>query len=247
MPKLRCLLVDDEPLALRLLAGYVERIPFLELVGTCRSAIEAMQVLQREQVDVLFLDVQMPDLTGVEFVRTIRPQAAVVFTTAYKQYAVEGFDLDAVDYLIKPIPFDRFLKAATKVQERLQPAAPPAPVLVAAPVPPAAPVEEYIFVKADYHTQRVTLRDIRYLEGLKDYVKIHLGAAKPLLTLNSLRAFEERLPATDFVRVHRSYIVALNWIDSIRKNRIYMGEVVIPIGDAYAESFHQLIEQRNMH
>jgi DNA-binding LytR/AlgR family response regulator len=240
---LRCLLVDDEPLALRLLAGYVERIPFLELVGTCRSALEAMAVLQREAVDVLFLDVQMPDLTGVEFVRTLRPHAAVVFTTAYKQYAVEGFDLDAVDYLIKPIPFDRFLKAATKVQERLAP--PPA-----APIPapaPAAPAEEYIFVKADYHTQRVTLRDIRYLEGLKDYVKIHTGAGKPLLTLNSLRAFEERLPATEFVRVHRSFIVALSWIDSIRKNRIYLGEAVIPIGDAYAEAFHQLIEQRNMH
>ncbi|RAK66658.1 LytR/AlgR family response regulator transcription factor [Hymenobacter edaphi] len=248
---LRCLLVDDEPLALRLLAGYVERIPFLELVGTCRSAIEAMQVLQREPVDVLFLDVQMPDLTGVEFVRTLRPNAAVVFTTAYKQYAVEGFDLDAVDYLIKPIPFDRFLKAATKVQERLQPAAAAAAAALPTPVPPtpapAAPAEEYIFVKADYHTQRVTLRDIRYLEGLKDYVKIHTGAGKPLLTLNSLRAFEERLPATEFVRVHRSYIVALSWIDSIRKNRIYMGEVVIPIGDAYAEAFHQLIEQRNMH
>jgi two-component system, LytTR family, response regulator len=244
---LRCLLVDDEPLALRLLAGYVERIPFLELVGTCRSAIEAMQVLQRESVDVLFLDVQMPDLTGVDFVRTLRPNAAVVFTTAYKQYAVEGFDLDAVDYLIKPIPFDRFLKAATKVQERLQPAAPPAAgAAPAAPAPAAA--EEFIFVKADYHTQRVTLRDIRYLEGLKDYVKIHTGAGKPLLTLNSLRAFEERLPATEFVRVHRSYIVALNWIDSIRKNRIYLaGDVVIPVGDAYAEAFHQLIEQRNMH
>ncbi|OON70518.1 LytR/AlgR family response regulator transcription factor [Hymenobacter sp. CRA2] len=242
---LRCLLVDDEPLALRLLAGYVERIPFLELVGTCRSALEAMEVLQREPVDVLFLDVQMPDLTGVDFVRTIRPNAAVVFTTAYKQYAVDGFDLDAVDYLIKPIPFDRFLKAATKVQERLQPL--PAPAPPPAPAPAPAPAEEYIFVKADYHTQRVTLRDIRYLEGLKDYVKIHTGAGKPLLTLNSLRAFEERLPATEFVRVHRSYIVALSWIDSIRKNRIYMGDVVIPIGDAYAEPFHQLIEQRNMH
>ncbi|GAB2949500.1 hypothetical protein GCM10027048_13230 [Hymenobacter coalescens] len=143
---LRCLLVDDEPLALRLLAGYVERIPFLQLVGTCRSALEAMQVLPREPVDVLFLDVQMPDLTGVEFVRTLRPNAAVIFTTAYKQYAVDGFDLDAVGYLIKPIPFDRFLKAATKAQERLWSAAPAAPVPLAAP--PAGPAEEYNFVKA---------------------------------------------------------------------------------------------------
>ncbi|MCR5886396.1 LytTR family DNA-binding domain-containing protein [Hymenobacter sp. J193] len=242
---LRCLLVDDEPLALRLLASYVERVPFMELVGTCRSALEALEVLQREPVDVLFLDVQMPDLTGVEFVRTLRPNALVVFTTAYEQYAVEGFDLDAVDYLVKPIAFDRFLKAAQKAQGRLAPTAEAAPPPAPAPVRPA---DDFIFVKADYHTQRINLRDIRYLEGLKDYVKIHLaGATKPLLTLNSLRAFEERLPSQEFVRVHRSFIVALGWIDSIRTNRIYLGEAVIPVGDAYTEAFHQRIEQRNMH
>jgi DNA-binding LytR/AlgR family response regulator len=245
---IRCLLVDDEPLALRLLTSYVERIPFLELVGTCRSALEALAVLQREQVDVMFLDVQMPDLTGVEFVRSLRPDALVIFTTAYEQYAVQGFDLDAVDYLVKPIAFDRFLKAAQRAQERLTQAAAPEPAAPTAPPAPApvAVAEDYIFVKADYHTQRVNLRDIRYLEGLKDYVKIHTGSGKPLLTLNSLKAFEERLPSHEFVRVHRSFIVALSWVDSIRKNRIYLGEAIIPIGDAYAESFHQLIEDRNM-
>lgn len=244
---LRCLLVDDEPLALRLLTSYVERVPFLELVGTCRSALEAMTVLQRETVDVLFLDIQMPDLTGVEFVRSMQPQALVIFTTAYEQFALEGFNLNAVDYLVKPIAFERFVKAAQKAQDRLthqqpEPAAAPTP----APAPNPTPPEDYIFVKADYHTQRLNLRDIRYLEGLKDYIKIYAGA-KPILTLNSLKAFEDRLPPQDFVRVHRSYIVALAHIDSIRKNRIYMGEAIIPIGESYAEAFFKLIEERNMH
>ncbi|MBC6992518.1 LytR/AlgR family response regulator transcription factor [Hymenobacter sp. BT491] len=238
---LRCLLVDDEPLALRLLASFVERVPFLTLAGTCRSALEALETLQRTPVDVIFLDIQMPDLTGVEFVRSLRPQALVIFTTAYEQYAVEGFNLDALDYLLKPFSFERFLKAVRKAQEQLAaPAAAPS-------APSVASIDDYIFVKADYHTQRVNLRDIRYLEGLKDYVKIHMGAPKPLLTLNSLKAFEERLPASEFVRVHRSFIVALSRIDSIRTNRIYLGDAVIPIGDVYTEAFHKLIEERNMH
>ncbi|AHJ97206.1 hypothetical protein Hsw_1611 [Hymenobacter swuensis DY53] len=237
--------MDDEPLALRLLTSYVERVPFLELVGTCRSALEAMTVLQREAVDVLFLDVQMPDLTGVEFVRSMQPQALVIFTTAYEAYALEGFNLNAVDYLVKPIAFERFVQAAQKAQDRLAPR-PPEPAPVPVLPPPASPTDDYIFVKADYHTQRLNLRDIRYLEGLKDYIKIYAGA-KPILTLNSLKAFEDRLPSPDFVRVHRSYIVALAHVDSIRKNRIYMGPDIIPIGESYAEAFFKLIEGRNMH
>lgn len=243
---LRCLLVDDEPLALRLLTTYVERVPFLELVGTCRNALDALALLQREPVDVLFLDIQMPDLTGIEFVRSMQPQALIIFTTAYEHYALEGFNLNAVDYLVKPIAFERFVQAAQKAQDRLAPR-PPAAVAAPAPPAPAGPAEDYLFVKADYHTQRLNLRDIRYLEGLKDYIKIYVGPNKPLLTLNSLRAFEERLPSPDFVRIHRSYIVALAHIDSIRKNRIYMGEDIIPIGESYAEAFFKLIEERNMH
>ena len=234
---LRCLLVDDEPLALRLLASFVARVPFLTLAGTCRSALEALETLQREPVDVIFLDIQMPDLTGVEFVRSLRPEALIIFTTAYESFAVEGFALNAVDYLLKPIAFDRFLQAAQRAQDRVAARSEPA-------VP--APVDDYLFIKADYHSQRVSLRDIRYLEGLKDYVKVFTSAPRPLLTLNSLKAFEERLPAADFVRVHRSYIVALGHIDSIRKNRIYLGEAVIPVGEAFVESLNRAIEGRNM-
>ncbi|TDN37196.1 response regulator transcription factor [Hymenobacter sp. UV11] len=236
---LRCLLVDDEPLALRLLASFVARVPGLVLAGTCRSALEAREALRREPVDVIFLDIQMPDLTGVEFVRSVRPEALVVFTTAYEAFAVEGFDLNALDYLLKPFAFDRFLQAVHKAQDRLAARAAPAPAVL-------APPDDYLFVKADYHAQRVSLRDIRYLEGLKDYVKIYTLAPRPLLTLNSLKAFEERLPAADFVRVHRSYIVALGHIDSIRKNRIYLGEVVVPIGESYAKAFELAIADRNM-
>ncbi|WP_210517150.1 LytR/AlgR family response regulator transcription factor [Hymenobacter terricola] len=238
---LRCLLVDDEPLALRLLASFVARVPFLTLAGTCRSALEALDALRREPVDVIFLDIQMPDLTGVEFVRSVRPEALVIFTTAYEAFAIEGFALNALDYLLKPIAFDRFLQAVQRAQNRLAP-----PTETAPPAAPA-PADDYLFIKADYHSQRVGLREIRYLEGLKDYVKVFTAAPRPLLTLNSLKAFEERLPATDFVRVHRSYIVALGHIDSIRKNRIYLGDVVIPVGEAYLESFNRAIETRNMH
>lgn len=244
---LRCLLVDDEPLALRLLADFVSRVPFLTLVGTARSALDALSILQAEPVDLLFLDIQMPDLTGTEFVRSLRPEAMVIFTTAYQQYAVESYELAAVDYLVKPIPFERFLRAAHRAQEQhsaTQAAALPASLQPATPTPAAA--DDYLFVKVDYHTLRLDLADIRYLEGLKDYVKIHAAANRPLLTLNSLRAFEERLPATEFVRVHRSYIVALRHIDSIRSNRIYLGETIIPIGDAYTDNLQRAIKDRNM-
>jgi two-component system LytT family response regulator len=241
---LRCLLVDDEPLALRLLADFVSRVPFLTLVGTARSALDALSILQAEPVDLLFLDIQMPDLTGTEFVRSLRPEAMVIFTTAYQQYAVESYELAAVDYLVKPIPFERFLRAAHRAQELHHATHTAPPVLPTAPTPP--PVDDYLFVKVDYHTLRLDLADIRYLEGLKDYVKIHAAANRPLLTLNSLRAFEERLPATEFVRVHRSYIVALRHIDSIRSNRIYLGETIIPIGDAYTENLQRAIKDRNM-
>lgn len=236
MTPLRCLLVDDEPLALRLLASFVARVPVLALAGTCRNAQEALDALAREPVDVLFLDIQMPGLTGVELVRLARPEALVVFTTAYESFAVEGFALDALDYLVKPIAFDRFLQAVQKAQARR-----------AAPAAEAgAPAGDFLFVKVDAHTQRVPLADIRYLEGLRDYVRLHVGAPRPLLTLNSLRAFEERLPAADFVRVHKSFVVALNHIDSFHKGRLYVGEAVIPVGEAYAKAFQVAIAGRQM-
>ena len=237
MTPLRCLLVDDEPLALRLLASFVARVPVLALVGTCRNAQEALDVLAREPVDVLFLDIQMPGLTGVELVRLVRPEALVVFTTAYETFAVEGFALDALDYLVKPIAFDRFLQAVQRAQTRR--AAP-----AAAGVSTSA--TDFLFVKVDAHTQRVPLRDIRYLEALRDYVRLHVGAPRPLLTLNSLRAFEERLPAADFVRVHKSFIVALPHITSFHKGRLYLGDAIVPVGEAYAKAFQAAIAGRQM-
>jgi len=237
MTLLRCLLVDDEPLALRLLASFVARVPVLALVGTCRNAQEALDVLAREPVDVLFLDIQMPGLTGVELVRLVRPEALVVFTTAYETFAVEGFALNALDYLVKPIAFDRFLQAVQRAQARRA-----APAAAGASTSAA----DFLFVKVDAHTQRVPLRDIRYLEALRDYVRLHVGAPRPLLTLNSLRAFEERLPAADFVRVHKSFIVALSHITSFHKGRLYLGDAVVPVGEAYAKAFQAAIAGRQM-
>ena len=236
MTLLRCLLVDDEPLALRLLASFVARVPVLALVGTCRNAQEALDVLAREPVDVLFLDIQMPGLTGVELVRLVRPEALVVFTTAYETFAVEGFALGALDYLVKPIAFDRFLQAVQRAQARR--AAPAAGASISA--------TDFLFVKVDAHTQRVPLRDIRYLEALRDYVRLHVGAPRPLLTLNSLRAFEERLPTADFVRVHKSFIVALSHITSFHKGHLYLGDAVVPVGEAYAKAFQAAIAGRQM-
>ena len=237
MTLLRCLLVDDEPLALRLLASFVARVPVLALMGTCRNAQEALDVLAREPVDVLFLDIQMPGLTGVELVRLVRPEALVVFTTAYETFAVEGFALNALDYLVKPIAFDRFLQAVQRAQARRA-----APAAAGASTSAA----DFLFVKVDAHTQRVPLRDIRYLEALRDYVRLHVGAPRPLLTLNSLRAFEERLPAADFVRVHKSFIVALSHITSFHKGRLYLGDAVVPVGEAYAKAFQAAIAGRQM-
>ena len=237
MTPLRCLLVDDEPLALRLLASFVARVPVLALVGTCRNAQEALDVLAREPVDVLFLDIQMPGLTGVELVRLVRPAALVVFTTAYETFAVEGFALNALDYLVKPIAFDRFLQAVQRAQARR--AAPAATGV-------STSAADFLFVKVDAHSQRVPLRDIRYLEALRDYVRLHVGAPRPLLTLNSLRAFEERLPAADFVRVHKSFIVALSHITSFHKGRLYLGDAVVPVGEAYAKAFQAAIAGRQM-
>ncbi|WP_226163186.1 LytR/AlgR family response regulator transcription factor [Hymenobacter terricola] len=234
---LRCLLVDDEQLALRLLTEFVGRLPFLTLVGTARTALDALAILQAEPVDLLFLDIQMPKLTGTDFVRSLRPEALVIFTTAYQQYAAESYDLAAVDYLVKPFAFERFMRAAHRAQEQHA-----ARQNRAAPAAPAD--EDYLFVKADYHTLRLNIRDILYLEGLKDYLKIHLRTGKPVVTLGSLRAYEERLAARGFVRVHRSYLVALRHIDSIRTNRIYLGAAIIPVGDTYAAAFAQAISDR---
>ncbi|GAA4298920.1 LytTR family DNA-binding domain-containing protein [Nibribacter koreensis] len=244
--ELTCLAVDDEPLALDLMRSYIGKVPYLRLVQTCSSALEAMAVLQSQRVDLLFLDNEMPDLTGVQLMQALAPQKpAVIFTTAYPQYALDGFSLDAVDYLLKPIPFDRFLKAVNKVQERTQLLANRHVPVQTSPSPPPSDSEEFIFVKADYKTIRVNLKDILLIEGLKDYVILHTPNKK-IITLLSMGKIMEKLPAQDFARVHRSYIVSLAHIESIERSRIKIKEQEIPIGDSYREEFMRWVDSKNL-
>ncbi len=233
---LRCIAVDDEPLALEVLESYIRKVPSLRLVGLCGGALEAICVLSPGAVDLVFLDVDMPDLTGTQLLRTLKHPPLVVFTTAYPDYALEGFELDAVDYLLKPIPFDRFLRAVNKAQERLHPPAAPAAV-----APPPASEPNFIFVKTEYKTLRVDLDDILYVEGLKDYVLIHTRQKK-IITLLSLNKMVEKLPPTHFLRVHRSFIVAVNKMDSIERNRIRIGDAEIPVGDLYRDGLGRWVK-----
>ncbi|GGK69399.1 LytR/AlgR family response regulator transcription factor [Rufibacter glacialis] len=241
--QLTCLAIDDEPLALDLMRSYISKIPFLKLVQTCSSALEALPLLQQQPIDLLFLDIEMPEITGVQFAQSLSHRPAIIFTTAYPQYALDGFTLDAVDYLLKPIPFDRFFKAVNKVYERTQ----RQPVLPASFLPPTTPPdnEDFIFVKADYKTLRVNLRDILFIEGLKDYVIIHTLTRK-IITLLSMNKIMEKLPEQEFTRVHKSYIVALSHIESIEKGRIKIKDQEVPIGDSYRDHFMRGVESKNI-
>src|SRR6201990_2679082 len=214
---IRCLVVDDEPLALHILEDYISKMPFLELVKVTTNPIEALQIVQAGGIDLVFLDVQMPELTGIQFLKISNGKAKVILTTAYSQYALEGYELDVVDYLLKPIAFDRFFKAAQQAQGILQTAVKPT---VAEPAPVATPQQDFsndfIFVKSEYKIQKVYLNQILYIEGLKDYISIFTDTER-IITLQNMKKMEETLPENHFVRVHKSYIVALSKIDSIER------------------------------
>ncbi|MEI6683819.1 MAG: LytTR family DNA-binding domain-containing protein [Bacteroidota bacterium] len=234
---IRCIAVDDEMLALDLIEDNIKKVPFLELVKTCRSAMEALEVMRNEQVDLLFLDIQMPDISGIQMLKSLHNKPLVIFTTAYSTYAKDGFDLDVVDYLLKPYSFERFLKAVNKVSEYkdLQDRA-----LSNQPSREAVTSPNFLFVKADYKLYKINLGDILYIEGLKDYVKIYVSE-KPIVTQMSMKTLEEKLPAHDFIRVHRSFIVAFNKIDFIQKHMLTIGKKEIPISEHYRDQLFNLI------
>ena len=234
---MNCLLIDDEPLALQLLEQYVAQVPFLTLCGKCSSAADALAIMQTVEIDLLFVDVQMPDVTGIQFVKGLAKKPFVVFTTAYQEHALESYEIDAIDYLVKPFPFERFLKAAGKAQEQYQLRRKTTDALTVAEA-------DVLFVKSEYQVLRIDIPAILYVEGLKDYIKIYTGP-KPILTLQSLRAIEERLPAY-FMRVHKSFIVNLKKVDVIQRNEIMIGQREIPIGNTFREAFMQYIEKRNL-
>ena len=227
---LKCAIVDDEPLALNLLESYINKTPFLELTGKYSSAVQAMSDLPDKRVDLLFLDIQMPELNGLEFSRMVDTHTRIVFTTAFDQYAIDGYRVNALDYLLKPIPYADFLQAANKAVKWFELLQQPQEEI------------ESIFVKSDYKLIQVELKNILYIEGLKDYIKIYEeNSPKPILSLMSMKSIEELLPASRFIRVHRSYIVQKDKIRIIDRGRIVFGKNYIPVSDSYKQIFQDFL------
>lgn len=236
---LNCAIIDDEPLALDLLESYVRKTPFLQLTGKYSSAVQAMQQLPAHPADLLFLDIQMPELSGLEFSRMIAPQTRIVFTTAFQQYALDGYKVNALDYLLKPISYADFLQAANKALQWFELVA----AQTQAQTPPPAPARDCIIVKSEYKLVQIELKRILYVEGLKDYIKIYEeGESKPVLSLMSMKAMEEMLPADRFMRVHRSYIVQKEKIRVIDRGRIVFGKTYIPVSDSYKTVFQEYVD-----
>ena len=234
---IRCLAIDDEPLALQQIAAYIKKVPFLELSAQCQSALEAHKFLTEDTVDAIFCDINMPDLNGMDFVKTLTAPPLIVFTTAYSEYAIEGFKVNAVDYLLKPFGMQDFMRAANRLKERLE-----ATATSAAPAPQE---DNTLFLKTDYRILKVSIPDIRYVEAMSEYLKIWLeGEPKPIITLLSMKKIEERLPQ-NFMRIHRSYIVNLDKIQEVNKNRVIMdSDTYLPIGDLYKESFQSYLDSK---
>ena len=241
---IRCLAIDDEPLALQQIVAYIGKVPFLELAAQCQSALEARQFLEQDTVDAIFCDINMPDLNGMDFIKSLTVPPLVVFTTAYSEYAVEGFRVNAVDYLLKPFGLQDFQRAANRLKERLTPSPiSPHPSDIS---PQTSPLkDDTIFLKTEYRIVKVSISDIRYVEAMSEYLKVYLqGEAKPIVTLLSMKKMEERLPE-NFMRIHRSYIVNLNMIQEVNKNRIIMdADTYLPIGDMYKDTFQQYLDTK---
>lgn len=235
---IQCLIVDDEPIALDILENYVRKTPFLELKGKCNGVIEALQQMQDQSIDLLFLDIQMPDVNGIEFSRTLNDKVKVIFTTAFEQYALEGFKVNALDYLLKPFNYQEFLKAAMKAKTWFD-------MVENKSSASTAVTKDSILVNSEYKLVKIDLKDILYFEGLKDYVKIFTrGAARPVMSLMSLKSLEEQLPAERFMRVHRSYIVNLDKINTIERSAIQIETASIPIADKYKEVFNDFLSKK---
>ena len=237
--KLRCIIVEDEPLARNLLTDYIKKISYLELIEACSNPLQALEVLRTKTVDLMFLDIQMPEITGITLLKTLQKRPLVILTTAYSEYALESYDLDVVDYLLKPITFDRFLKAVDRASQRLSPQAADAE-------PPAAEAgDSFVFIKDGTKLVKVNYEDILFVEGLKDYVTIVTRTQK-IVSLQRLKALETQLPADKFIRIHHSYIIALKAVDTIHKGEVQIGTHLIPISDSYRKAFRDFVERHQM-
>jgi two-component system LytT family response regulator len=236
---LNCLIVDDEPLARNLLAEYVKKVSDLNLVKVCSSPLEAIDALRNSTIDLLFLDIQMPDITGISLLKTLNKKPLVILTTAYSEYALESYELDVVDYLLKPITLERFLRAVDKANQR-------ASKPVTFQMPEKQPTEQrFVFVKDGTKLVKVRWDDILYVEGLKDYVTIHTRQQK-IVSLQRLKSLEETLPADQFIRIHNSFIIALQAIDSVHKDKVQIGGAFLPISDSYRKSFREFIDKNHI-
>jgi two-component system, LytTR family, response regulator len=231
---LRCIAVDDEPLALELLEDNISKVPFLHLVAKCSNAMEAIKVLQQETVELIFLDIQMPGLTGLQFIQSLGERPMIILITAYEKFALEGFNLDVVDYLVKPVSFERFVKACNKAWELHQLKTKPKETI-------AGKSPDYIFVNVDYSLLKVVIDDIMWIEALKDYIKIYLkSSSKQIITRMTMKSIEELLPANRFIRVHKSYIAAVAFITAVRKTSLMIGAVELPVSETYQEALMKL-------
>lgn len=233
---IRCLAIDDEPLALRQIGLYIKKTPVLEPVALCNNAFDAMDYISSGKVSLVFVDISMPDLNGLDFVKSLNEKPFIVFTTAFSEYAVEGFRVDAVDYLLKPIGYNDFLRAVNKVKTLID--------LHDVKPEKIKTTSEHLFVKSDYKLMRINLDDIKYIESMHEYIRIHLITGKPVMTLVSLKSIEEQLPEDKFMRIHRSYIVNLGRINLIERNRIiFDNNVYIPVSENYKDKFQEFIDK----
>jgi two-component system, LytTR family, response regulator len=240
-----CLIVEDEPLARNLLTEYVKKVPFLNLVKSCSNPMEALEVLRNNPVDILFLDIQMPEITGITLLKILQKKPLVILTTAYSEYALESYELDVVDYLLKPVTFDRFLKAVDKASQRLSLPAGPLPSTIVQEKKTGEPTPDFVFVKDGTKLVKINFEDILYVEGLKDYVTIHTKVQK-VVSLQRLKSLEMQLPPDRFIRIHHSYIIAVKAIDAVHKGEVQIGNTMIPISDTYRKAFKELIEKNQM-
>lgn len=228
--------IDDEPLALNLVTGYIQKTPFLRFEGGFDNPLSAMEFYENNPVDLVFLDIQMPDLLGTDFARMLLNGPKVIFATAFQKFAIEGFKLEAVDYLLKPFGYEEFLTAALKARKLIE--------LESLKANSVETNEKFLFIKSEYKIRRINFADILYIEGMKDYVKIYLkNESSPVLSINSLKTLEAKLPVSDFMRVHRSYIVNLNRIETIERFRIVFGNVYIPVSDQYKDVFQKFLNE----
>ena len=227
---LRCLAIDDEPLALELLEDNISKVPYLQLVASCSNPLEAMKVLQTETVDLIFLDIQMPGLTGLQFIQSLAQKPMFILITAYEKYALDSYNLDVIDYLVKPVSLDRFIKACNKAWELFG-------LKIKGVNSTKENAPDFLFVPVEYSLVKVVVSNIIWIEGLKDYIKIHLhDTSKPIVTRMNMKAMEDDLPASKFIRIHKSYIVSIDYITAVRKSSVFIGDLELPVGENYRDA-----------